>query len=249
MIGRKAGHGTMPSLEGVGFYRGFHRAVEADGLPLLVGVAGDLGQGPLGVGAAVAGPLQLPRPILGCLVQLGAQPVALGAQLLGGELAQVGSAGGVDRQGLVAGPDQGLDELAVAVGGLQLGQVQLDTALGFGPDHRVQGGLVPGAGQLHVQPVAVLAAGQPHQRPPPGEGLGAMPGGGVGQVDAAVALPAAAAVQVPPWERDLPRVLAVQAERQGPLLRVQSGDRAASAVGHPQLADGVLAADHPIPDR
>jgi hypothetical protein len=56
------------------------------------------------------------RPIPRALVQRGAQPVALGPQLPGGELAQVQGAGRVDRQGLLAGVGQGLGELAVAVG-------------------------------------------------------------------------------------------------------------------------------------
>ena len=66
---------------------------------------------------------------------------------------QVQAAGGVDRQALVAGARQGLGELGVAVTDLPVGQVQLGRPLGFGPDHRVQGGLVPGPGQLHIQPV------------------------------------------------------------------------------------------------
>ena len=58
---------------------------------------------------------------------------------------------------LVAGARQGLGELGVAVTRLPVGQVQLGRPLGFGPDHRVQGGLVAGPGQLHIQPVGVLA--------------------------------------------------------------------------------------------
>jgi hypothetical protein len=86
--------------------------------------------------------------------------------------------------------------LLVAVGQVAVGQVELGRALGFGTDHRVEGGLVPGAGQLDIQPVGVLAAGQADQGPPAGEALGAMPGGGIGEVDAAVALAPAAAVQM-----------------------------------------------------
>jgi hypothetical protein len=93
-------------------------AKHAGGLPLLVGLAGDLGQDPVCVGAAAAGPLQLPRPILRRLVQFDAQPIAFRPELSGGELAQVQTAGRVDRQPLLAVPGEGLGELAVAVGGL-----------------------------------------------------------------------------------------------------------------------------------
>jgi hypothetical protein len=46
------------------------------------------------------------------------------------------------------------------------------------------------------------------------------------------------------------RLLAVvQAQGEGPLVGVEGEDLAAAAVGHPQSAEGVLAADHQIPDR
>jgi hypothetical protein len=108
---------------------------------------------------------------------------------------------------------------------------------------------MPGAGQLHIQPVAVLGAGEPHQRPPPGQALGAVAGGGVGQVDPAVAISPLAAVQVPARQHHLPRVLAVHADGQGAGLGVEASDGAAGAVGHPQLGDGVAAAHHQIPHR
>ena len=98
---------------------------------------------------------------------------------------------------MVAGAGLGLGELGVPVANLPVGQVELGRALGFGPDYRVQPGVVTGAGQLHIQPVGVLGAGEPHQRPPAGQALGAMAGDGVGQIHPAVALPAAAALQIP----------------------------------------------------
>jgi hypothetical protein len=79
--------------------------------------------------------------------------------------------------------------------------------------------------------------------------LGAVPGGGVGQVDAAVALTALAAIQIPAGQHHLPRLHSIQTNGQGAGLRVQGGDGAASAVGDAELADGVAAAHHPIPNR
>ena len=108
---------------------------------------------------------------------------------------------------------------------------------------------MPGPGQLHIQPVGVLGAGEPDQRPPAGEPLGAVPGGGIGQVDPAVALAAAAAVQVPAGQGHLPRRLAVNPDGQGAGVGVEGGDGAAGAVGDPELGDGVAAAHHPIPHR
>ena len=68
-------------------------------LVLLIVGGGELLQGLVGLGPAGAGPLQLPRPIPGGLVEQAAEPVALGPQLAGGQPPQVQAAGGVDRQG------------------------------------------------------------------------------------------------------------------------------------------------------
>ena len=76
-----------------------------------------------------------------------------------------------------------------------------------------------------------------------------MPGGRIGQVDAAVALAAAAAVQVPARQGHLPRLLAVDPDGEGAGLGVEGGDGAAGTVGDPELGDGVAAAHHPIPHR
>ena len=187
--------------------------------------------------------------VAGGLVELAAQPVPLGPQLGRGQPLEIGAAGGVDGQGLAASPRQGLGQLQVAVGLLPVGQVQLAGALGFGADHRVQAGVLAGPGQLHIQPVDVLGAGEPDQGPPAGQPLGAVAGGGIGQVHPPVALAAAAAVQIRPGQGDRPAVGAVQADGQGAGLGVEGGDGAAAAVGHPQLADGVVAADDPVPDR
>ncbi len=218
------------------------RGLAAGGL--LVG-----GQGCLGLLAVGGGPGQLPAAVAGGLVELAAQPVPLGPQLGRGQPLEIGAAGGVDGQGLAASPGQGLGQLQVAVGLLPVGQVQLAGALGFGADHGVQAGVLAGPGQLHIQPVDVLAAGEPDQGPPPGQPLGAVAGGGIGQVHPPVALAAAAAIQIRPGQGDLPAVGAVQADGQGAGLGVEGGDGAAAAVGHPQLGDGVVAADDPVPDR
>ena len=211
--------------------------------------AGELLQDLLGLGPMRCGPRQLPGPVPGGLVQQGAQPVAFRPELSGGQPPQVQGAGGVDRQPLVAGAGKRLGELGVAVADLSVGQVQLGRPLGFGADHRIQPGVLAGPRQLHVQPVGILAAGQADQRPPPGEALGAVAGGGVGQVDPAVALPPATAVQIPSRQRHLFGVLGVDPDGQRPGLGVQGGDGAAGGVSDPQLADGVAAAHHPIPHR
>jgi len=78
--------------------------------------------------------------------------------------------------------------------------------------------------------------------------LGAVAGGGIGQVDPPVAFVAAAAIQIGPGQDDLPSVGAVRVEGQGPGLGVEGGDGAAAAVGHAELADGVVAAHDPVPD-
>jgi hypothetical protein len=142
-----------------------------------------------------------------------AKPVPLGPQLGRGQPLEIGAGGGVDGQGLAAGPGQGLGQLQVPVGLLPVGQVQLPRALGFGADHGIQAGVLAGPGQLHIQPVDILGAGEPDQGPAPGQPLGAVPGGGIGQINPPVALTAAAAIQIRPRQNDLPTVAAVQAHR------------------------------------
>jgi hypothetical protein len=83
--------------------------------------------------------------------------------------------------------------------------------LGFGADDGVQAGVLAGPGQLHVQPVDVFVAGEPDQGPAAGQSLGAVAGGGIGQVDPPVALPAATTIQIRPGQDDLPAVRAVEA--------------------------------------
>jgi hypothetical protein len=73
-------------------------------------------------------------------------------------------------------------------------------------------------------------------------------GGGIGQVHPPVALAAAAAVQIRPWQDDLPGVAAVQTDCQDSGLGVEGGDDATCAVGNPQLGDGVVAAHDPVAD-
>jgi hypothetical protein len=171
---------------------------------LLVG-----GQGFLGLLAVGGGPGQLPAAVARGLIKLATQPVPLRPQLRRGQPLEVGAAAGIDGQGLAAGPGQGLGQLQVAVGLLPIRQIQLPAAPGFGADHSVQAGILAGPGQLHIQPIDILAAGQPHQGPAPGQPLGPVAGGGIGQVHPAVALPAAAAVQIGPGQGDLAAVGAV----------------------------------------
>jgi hypothetical protein len=128
-------------------------------------------------------------------------------------------------------------------------QVELAGAVGLRADDGVQAGVLAGSGQLHIQPVDVFGAGEPDQGPPPGQPLGAVAGGGIGQIHPPVALPAAAAIQIRPGQDDLAAVGAVQAKGEGPGLGVEGGDGAAAAVGHPELGDGVVAADDPVPHR
>src|SRR5215216_6032149 len=126
---------------------------------------GELLEEVIGLGSAGGGPLQLPGPIPRGLVEQALEPVPLGPQLGGGQPPQIQGARGVDRQPLVASAGERLGELAVAVADLPVGQVQLGRRMGFGSDDRVQPGILLGPGQLHIQPVAVLGAGQADQRP------------------------------------------------------------------------------------
>jgi hypothetical protein len=161
----------------------------------------EVGQGGLGLLAVGGGPGQFPAAIAGGLVELAAKPVPLGPQLRRGQPLEIRAAQGVDGQGLAARPRQGLGQLQVPIGPLPVGQIQLPSPLGFGPDHRVQASVLAGPRQLHIQPVHVFGAGEPDQGPPPGQPLGAVAGGGIGQVDPPVALPGAAAVQIGPGRR------------------------------------------------
>ena len=77
-------------------------------------------------------------------------------------------------RGLAASPGQGLGQLQVGIRLVAVGQVQLAGALRFGADHGVQASVLAGSGQLHIQPVDVLAAGEPDQGPTPGQPLGAV---------------------------------------------------------------------------
>jgi hypothetical protein len=108
---------------------------------------------------------------------------------------------------------------------------------------------VAGPGQLHIQPVDVFCAGEPDQGPAPGQALGAVPGGHVGQIHPPVALSLTAAIQIRPGQRHRPAVVAVQAQAQGSSLDVKRGDDHAAPVGHPQLVNRVVTTDDPVPHR
>jgi NhaP-type Na+/H+ or K+/H+ antiporter len=71
---------------------------------------------------------------------------------------------------------------AVGASGVPIGQVQLAGPLGLGPNHGVQVGILAGPGQLDIEPVDVFGAGEADQGSAAGQPLGAMAGGGIGQV-------------------------------------------------------------------
>jgi hypothetical protein len=120
----------------------------------------------LGLLAVDGGTGQLAAAVAGGLVELAAQPIPLGPQLGRGQPYEIGAAGGVDGQPLPAGPGQGLSQLQVATRLLPIRQVQLPGPLGFRADHGIQAGVLAGPRQLHIQPVHVLAAGEPDQGRP-----------------------------------------------------------------------------------
>jgi hypothetical protein len=84
------------------------------------------------------GPGQVAAAVAGGLVELLAEPVPLGPQLTSGQPLEIGAAGGVDGQGLPAGPGQGLGQLQIGIRLLSVGQIQLPSTLRFWADDRVQ---------------------------------------------------------------------------------------------------------------
>jgi len=73
------------------------------------------GQGFLGLLAVGGGPSEFPVAVAGRLVELAAEPVALGPQLGRGQPLEVRAAGGIDGQPLAASPRQGLSQLQIAI--------------------------------------------------------------------------------------------------------------------------------------
>ena len=61
-------------------------------------------------------------------------------------------------------------------------QLQLERAR-LGADDVKEGGRLGGAGGGHIEPLAVLGAGDPHQRPVQGDALAAVAGAGIAEVD------------------------------------------------------------------
>ena len=133
------------------------------------------GQDLLGLLAVGGGPFELAGAVAGGLVELAAQPVPLGPQLRRGQPLQVRAVRGVDGQGLATRPRHCLGQLQVAIRLVAVGQIQLARALGLRADDRVQPGVLAGSGQLHIQPVDILGAGEPDQGPPPGQPLARWP--------------------------------------------------------------------------
>jgi hypothetical protein len=81
------------------------------------------GQDFLGLLAVGGGAFELAAALAGGLVELATKPVPLGPQLRRGQPLEIRAAGGVDRQGLAASPQQGLSQLQVGIGLLPVGQV------------------------------------------------------------------------------------------------------------------------------
>jgi hypothetical protein len=100
--------------------------------------------GLLGSLAVGGGPGEFPAAVAGSLVELLAQPVPLGPQLGHGQPPQIRVGGSVHGQGLAISPRQRLGQLHISIGLVPIRQVQFPGALGFGPDHRVQAGVLAG---------------------------------------------------------------------------------------------------------
>jgi len=76
-----------------------------------------------------------------------------------------------------------------------------------------------------------------------------VPGGGIGQIHPPAPLSPGAPLQVRPGQGDRPAIVTVEPHGQGPALEVEGDDDPPATIGHPQLADGVVAAHRSIPHR
>src|SRR6266498_974606 len=216
--------------------------------PLRAGRLGalDLGEGLLGLLAPFGGALEYAAAVGRGLVEELAELVTLATQLRSGNGADVQAAGRVDRQRLAAEAGERVGELVVGVGGFALGEVDLvGGLLGFGSDDGEQAGQVLGAGELHVQPVGVLLAGDAHQRAPAGQPLRLVPGGRIGEVDHAPSL-RLETVEVVGVKRDLAALLGADGDRSQ--ADVQGGHGPAGAVGDAEAAKLVAATDDLVAD-
>ena len=83
-VGLLAGHRHHPRVD-AGRPGPPPQAKHPSALTLRLLLGGELLKGLVGLGSAVAGPRQLPRPIPRCLVEQAAEPVTFGAQLGGGQ--------------------------------------------------------------------------------------------------------------------------------------------------------------------
>ena len=159
-----------------------------------------------------------------------------------------GLLGGVDGQGLAARPGQGLGQLQEHPAGRgRAGPARRRPGVRVRPRHT--GACRTGSGQLHVQPVDVLAAGKADQGPSAGQPLGAVASRRVGQIHPPVALSLTPTIQIRPRQADFPAIGAVQPDRQAARSRVKGGHDPSAPVGHPELGDGVVATDDPVADR
>jgi hypothetical protein len=75
-----------------------------------------------------------------------------------------------------------------------------------------------------------------------------MAGGGIGQIDPPIPLSMAPSLKIRPGQDELAAIVAIQADGQRAGLGVEGGDDPPAAVGHPELADGVAATHHSVPD-
>src|SRR4029453_5556186 len=78
---------------------------------------------------------------------------------------------------------------------------------------------------------------------------GAVCGVGAGRAPPPVSLVPPTTIQIRPGQDDRPAVVTVQAKGQRARLGVEGGDGAATAIGHAQLANGVVTADDPVTYR
>jgi hypothetical protein len=229
----------QPALEG------------GDRLSGLLLVRAGLLAGLLGVGGPPGGQVELPRAVRRARSAQRCEPVALGAQLGGGQPPHVGQVGGVAGQGLAAVTRQHPPEQLLRrprfwcrVGAFLVGAQRLRA------DRKVQVRPVGAAGELHVAALHVLDPVQRQQRPPLGAALRPHVGAGVGEVHPARLPGADGGVQVPAGQPHHARWVVLHcADGHGPAGHVQLQDDGGGAVDHAQALPSVGAQHHHIPDR
>jgi hypothetical protein len=133
---------------------------------------GRVGQPLLGTLALLGRVRQQPAAVGRGVAEQGGDPVAFGPQLPLAHLPQGQRRGGVDGQALAAVPAGDGGQLVVDAAGFGAGDVQLQLDRpGLGTDDVKEGGRLGGTGGGHIEPLAVLGAGDPDQRPVQGDAL------------------------------------------------------------------------------